>query len=137
MGAWDTGPFDNDGAADWCGELQDADPADRARLIRAALASAVDEGDYLDVDVAQEAVAAAAVVASQRVGGRPLDSAYAPDFLRAGASIDLSDDVIPLAVRALDRIVGENSEWRDLWQEGIHGSAAFSVVATLRTALAD
>jgi hypothetical protein len=29
MGTWDTGPFDDDVAADWAGDLDDADTATR------------------------------------------------------------------------------------------------------------
>lgn len=37
MGTWDFGPFDNDSAADWCGDLDEAAPGDRVGMIRAAL----------------------------------------------------------------------------------------------------
>ena len=76
MGTWDVGPFDDDHAADWCGVLHDAAPADRILLIRAALRAVTDSGDddYLDGGVAVEAVAAAAVVASQLPGGETVTS---------------------------------------------------------------
>ena len=32
MGTWDVGPFDNDTAADWCGDLHDAAPAPQPAL---------------------------------------------------------------------------------------------------------
>ncbi len=137
MGTWDVGPFDNDGAADFCGTVQDADPSSRPQLIRAALAAAADEDDYLDVDIAQEAIAAAALVASQRPGGPPVTSAYAPDFLRDGGRLELTDDLAPLAVRALQRILGEESEWRELWEETDEATSAMTQLAGLRTALTD
>jgi hypothetical protein len=46
-----------------------------------------------------------------------ITSAYAPDFLIAGGSVELEGDMAALAVRAPDRILGENSEWRALWGE--------------------
>ena len=118
MGTWDVGPFDNDTAANWCGGLHDADPAQRVELIRAALAAVADHGDDdLDSDVVVEAIAAAAIVASQLPGGTPITSPYAPDFLLAGGAVDVPDDVPSLALRALDRITADNSEWRQLWEE--------------------
>jgi hypothetical protein len=114
MGTWDVGPFDNDTAADWCGDLHDATPTLRPAMVRGAFTAVVDKGDdYLDSDLAVEAIAAAAIVASQLPGGAAITSSYAPDFLLEGDSIEASDDVPALAVRALDRIVGDDSEWRE------------------------
>jgi hypothetical protein len=118
VGTWDVGPFDNDTAADWCGAVHDADPARRVELIHTALATVADHGDaYLDSDLAVEAIAAAAIVASQLPGGTPLTSPYAPKFLLAGGTVDLPTDLASLALRALDRINADNSEWRQLWEE--------------------
>ncbi len=137
MGTWDCGPFDNDTAADWCGDLDDANPGDRPTLIRAALARATDEDDYLDSDFACQAIAAAAILAAQLPGGQPIGSAYAPEFLREGGSLDVPEDLAALAVRAIDRIMADGSEWRDLWQDaaGRDANAAFDTVHGLRTVL--
>lgn len=50
MGTWDSGPFDNDTAADWCGDLDDADVAQRPALVREALTRSAGEDGYLDGD---------------------------------------------------------------------------------------
>lgn len=136
MGTWGTGPYDNDAAADFCGFLHDAPPARRPEMIRAALHVAARTGGYLDANLAEKAVAAAAIVVAQRTGTPP-DSAYAPDFLVAGEPLDLPEEVRPLAVAALDRVVGAGSEWRELWEEASDPGVALRVVAGLRTALAD
>ncbi|MEG3636345.1 DUF4259 domain-containing protein [Micromonospora palythoicola] len=136
MGTWDSGPFDNDTAADWCGELADAHAAQRPVLVRAALNRAAVEQDYLDADVACEAIAAAAIVAAHLPGGPPVTSPYAPDVLRDGDRLDLPDEVSALAATALDRIMAADSEWRDLWQEASgDDNPAFVVVRELRRAL--
>ncbi|MGW7070875.1 DUF4259 domain-containing protein [Streptomyces sp. NPDC054855] len=120
MGTWDVGPFDNDTAADFCGDLDDARAEDRAGLVRAALTgatSATDAADaghdgYLDADVAETAVAAAALVAAQCPGGEPADSVYGPE--------QPIPDLLSLrgpALRALDRVLSEDSELLELWQE--------------------
>lgn len=135
MGTWDSGPFDNDSAADWCGALDDADPADRLGMIRQTLAAVADHTGYLDDRMGVRAVAAAAVIVSQRPGAEPLTSPYAPDFLLEGGALVVPEDVAALAVRALDRVVGEDSEWRELWEDTGDVGDALAVVGDLRTAL--
>ena len=116
MGTWGLGPFDNDTAADWAGDLDDAAPAQRPTLIREALTAAVDAVDYLDGDDAAVAVAAAAVVAATQPGGPGLDDTYGPDADTL-ASLSLGPDLRVLANRALLRALDEESEWRELWEE--------------------
>jgi Domain of unknown function (DUF4259) len=135
MGAWDIGPFDNDGAADWAGELDDAEPEQRPALVRAALAEAADEVDYLRVEVAEVAVAAAAVLAATRPGGPVFESGFAPKLLFVDEPLDLSDDLVPLALRALDRVVADESEWRELWEESGELDGALNALAPVREAL--
>jgi hypothetical protein len=137
MGTWDVGPFDNDAAADWCGALNDTNPDQRVALVRAALATVANHGDdYLDSDLAVEAIAAAAIVASQLPGGAPVTSPYAPNFLLAGGSIEVPDDLPGLALRALDRINADDSEWRQLWEEDPDSYAqAVAALLPVRTAL--
>lgn len=135
MGAWGEGPFENDTAADWCGELDDAAPEARIPMIRAALEAAADAGEYLDVEVASPAVAAAAVVASMRPGAPPVDSVYAPGFLADGVVLALPPDLPSLALRALDRITADDSEWRELWEDAGSYNAAAATLEPLRAAL--
>ncbi|MCU7725696.1 DUF4259 domain-containing protein [Actinoplanes sp. KI2] len=136
MGTWDIGPFDNDSAADWCGDLEDATPALRPAMVRSAFTAVLDNGDdYLDSDLAVDAIAAAAIVASQLPGGAAITSPYAPEFLLDGGSIDVAGDVPALAVRALDRIVGDDSEWHELWAETEEEAPALAVVHQLRASI--
>lgn len=141
MGAWAAGPFDNDDAAAWAGELDDAEPAERPEMIRAALVEAADEDDYLKVSVAEVAIAAAAVLAATQPGGPEFDSSFAPGFLLTGEPAVLSgppavlDELVPLALRALDRVVADESEWHDLWQDSGDLDAAITALAPVREAL--
>ncbi|MGI5147027.1 DUF4259 domain-containing protein [Plantactinospora sp. CA-294935] len=133
MGTWDDGPFDNDSAADWCGDLHDADPSERPAIVRAALTTAALNTGYLDDCDAVSAIAAAAIVASQMPGGEPITSPYAPDFLLAGEALDLDHDLPQLAVEALDRVLSDNSEWRAPWAEA--GVSEFPQINKLRAVL--
>jgi uncharacterized protein DUF4259 len=137
MGTWDVGPFDNDTAADWCGDLDDAAAEQRPALIRDALSRVAEHGDeYLDSEDAVQAIAAAAIVASQLPGGSAIKTSYAPDFLVAGGTVEVAGDVPGIAVRALDRIVGEDSEWRELWAEAEESyPQALASVQTIRDSL--
>lgn len=135
MGTWDVGPFENDTAADWSATFDEADEATRVEMLAETLTAAADETEYLDSDFALEAIAAAAVVASQR-GGPPIVSTYAPDFLTEGGRIDIPAKIPALALRALDRIVADDSEWRDLWDEADRLDEATAVLDPIRAALA-
>jgi uncharacterized protein DUF4259 len=130
MGTWGSEPFDNDGAADWGNDLDDARPEDRAALVRSALT--LDDG-YLEVDEGQIAVAAAAVVAAVRCGTVP-DSPYWPDFLTASEGLDLPD-LRDLALTALDRIVGPESELHELWTEDGPSEEWDAQITALRASL--
>jgi hypothetical protein len=118
VGAWDAGPFDNDSAADFVGDLDDAAENDRVAMIRVALATAMETDGYLDLDDGAPAVAAAALVACHLPGGEPfLPGNYGPE-----APIpDLPPSFVPLAISAIDRVLGDNSELAALWAEGTQG----------------
>lgn len=135
MGTWGTGPFDNDTAADWCGDLDEAAPAERVEMIREALERVAGEEDYLDGVEAEVAIAAAAVLAAQLTGDAVASSPYAPTFLTDGERLDLPADLADLAVQALDRVMADDSEWRELWAETDDAPAAFARVSELREVL--
>ncbi|MFG2119649.1 DUF4259 domain-containing protein [Streptomyces sp. NPDC048710] len=116
MGTWDTGPFDNDTAADWCNGLDDAAVDERAGMVRDALVRAVDTDDHLEAPEAEEAVAAAALVAAQLPGGDVPSPHYGPEEPLP----DLAA-LRPLALQALDRVVTEPSELLDLWEDSEGG----------------
>ncbi|MFC8095227.1 DUF4259 domain-containing protein [Streptomyces sp. NPDC057301] len=71
MGTWGVHPFDNDTAADFANDLDDAAMAERQSLVRRALLRAAGDRDYLEAPEAEEAVAAAALVAAQCSSGEP------------------------------------------------------------------
>jgi len=136
VGAWDVGPFDNDSAADWCGDLEDTPAEHRTDLVRNTLLFAINCNEYLDVDDGSAAIAAAAIVAAHLPGQPQITSPYAPDFLTAGGSIEITEDMVSLAIRALDRVSGDDSEWAALWQDANTGSSAFSAIRDVRSILA-
>ncbi|WP_432123874.1 DUF4259 domain-containing protein [Streptomyces sp. C10-9-1] len=110
MGTWDTGPFDNDTAADFANALDDAEPEAREALIRGVLIRTIDATGH--VTEAGEAVAAA-LIAAQCPGGEPVDMTYGPETPMPVFPSDLR----ALADEALARIVrdedGPASHWVD------------------------
>jgi Domain of unknown function (DUF4259) len=118
VGAWDAGPFDNDDAADFAQGLDNADPNMRLILLRQALTAALDAEDTDDLEEAQpHAVAAAAVLAANRLAEAPPDSAYAPKFLATEEPFEVPDDLVELAVLAVDRVAASDTEWAELFGE--------------------
>ncbi|MFF0392175.1 DUF4259 domain-containing protein [Kitasatospora sp. NPDC004615] len=132
MGAWDIGLFDNDTAADFAGDLDEAAPEQREALIRAVLGGGVGEFDDLDADDGCQIVAAAALVAAQCPGGTPISTAYGPD-----QPLPLfGPDVRRLALNALAGVLSEESELAELWDESDEGPAWRHELEQLRTVLA-
>ncbi|GAA1994122.1 DUF4259 domain-containing protein [Catenulispora subtropica] len=107
MGTWDAGPYDNDSAADFANDLDDAPEHQRVAMVRAALTAAVENDGYLDLDEGAPAVAAAALVAYRLPGGEH----FAPNGYGPEAPVpDLPPDLVPLAISAVERVLGEDSE---------------------------
>ncbi|GAA3540089.1 DUF4259 domain-containing protein [Streptomyces osmaniensis] len=117
MGTWDIGPFENDTAADFANDLDDAAEGERGTLIRRVLMHTAGNRDYLEAPDAEEAVAAAALIAAQCPGGEPVSPHYGPDEPVPSLPTDLSR----LAVEALDRVLADESELSELWGEAEDG----------------
>lgn len=111
MGAWGEKPFENDSALDWLGDLGEV--AD----LRNKLSSVADAVDYLDVDDGSAAIAAAEIVAAAGDGELGRLATDASAWLgQHGKEIVDSDRA--LAVRAVERVLGSDSELAALWDEG-------------------
>ncbi|PJE96993.1 hypothetical protein CUT44_11260 [Streptomyces carminius] len=132
MGAWDVGPFENDMAADFAHTLDETAPDKRESLVRSTLGRAVQARDYLESSEGEKAVAAAALVAAQCPGGEAISTGYGPKQ----ALPAFAGDLRPLAVEALDRVVAEDSELAELWDEA-HSSPKWQQgIGRLRAVLA-
>jgi hypothetical protein len=109
------GPFDNDSAADWVGDLEAAIPNTFVSTFRPVTAIELDL--YLEEPEASEAIAAAEVVAAMR--GYPGDSVRDSPEVLAWAEQHVawaSTDLVNEAVSAVERVQAA-SELRDLWAE--------------------
>jgi hypothetical protein len=116
MGAWDATIFGNDDACDWAYGLEGV--ADFS-LIEQTLQTVLNVGtEYLDVPEAEEALAAAEVVAGL-LGRWGVRNVYTETAEAWGKRIQLtpSPDLIQRAVQVVDRIMTAPSELLELWQE--------------------
>jgi hypothetical protein len=132
MGAWGTGPFDNDDAADFAVSLDHLEPEQRGGAIRDVLIKVVEESHYVERDAGGAAVAAAALVAAQQSRDVTIDCIHGPK-----KSIpQLADDLRPVAVLALGRVLADCSELYELWLDTPNGDAWLLMVAHLTDVLA-
>ncbi|MFF1378734.1 DUF4259 domain-containing protein [Streptomyces sp. NPDC058308] len=131
MGTWDIGPFDNDTAADFGGDLDEAALEEREALIRGALKRAAGPADFLDTSDGERAVAAAALIAAQCPDGELTCSNYGP----SEPLPELPTDLRALAVEALDQAAFERSELAELWDDAANGSQWRHDITRLRDIL--
>jgi len=112
MGAWGPKAFENDAALDWVADLAEAE--DFAAVTGALDAVLADKEDYIQVDVCEEGLAAAEIVAA--AAGAPIGDLPegAGTWIKARAKPDAA-----LVTKAIDAIgaVREKSELRELWEE--------------------
>jgi hypothetical protein len=116
MGAWSHEPFGNDTANDWAYGLEDVQDLS---LIEAAFdAVNNNEGEYLDASVAEEAVAAAETLAHLLGRGAQMDS-YTEKVQRWAKSVSARPNpaLKNKARQALQRVLADGSELRELWEE--------------------
>jgi hypothetical protein len=125
MGAWGVLAFDNDSANDWAYGLEDVDDLS---LVESAFEEAEATGGFLDSDLAANALAACEVVA--RLGGRPgYTNAYTEkvDQWVAQHKLVPSPQLLVRASAVIDLVLGEDSELRELWEDGDGGDWRKSV----------
>jgi hypothetical protein len=112
VGAWGAGPFSNDDALDWIADFEESGVP--------AIVQAFDptEAQYLEAPEGSRIIAAAEVVAA--AFGHP--SSEFPETLRAPV-MSTRDAIVRLgeirenALRAVDRVLGDASELKELWQD--------------------
>jgi hypothetical protein len=129
VGSWGYLAFDNDTTNDWAIYLERVDDLS---LLIATFDELENVGDdYLDMDIAYDALVACEVIA--RLSGNPgYQNAYTEkvDLWVANHPIEPSLELVQKAVAAIDRILGENSE---LCQECDGNEAWIGAMQDLRT----
>jgi Domain of unknown function (DUF4259) len=117
--AWGPASFENDPANEWFLRVEEA--VEPGAVIASALDAALGDADYLGLDAACEAIAAAELSAS--CAGHPSDRL--PDHVRRwvdGHPHEPHDSEVEQAILAVERVRAE-SELRELWEEDVDGRA--------------
>ena len=133
MGCWAIGSFGNDSAADW---LIDLAKTSDLSLVRETIARALVAEEDLDSPDATDALAAIEVVVAAL--GRPTTEAQnEPELLEWIARVKPSPDakLVSDAQQAIDRILGPESELRELWEDTDDFSDWQAEVTDLRSRL--
>lgn len=132
MGFWDVGPFDNDDAADFAGELDDAPAHARIDMIGAILERVADPADHDSrLSGAPRAVAAAALIAAQYPSGAPIDANYGPSTPMPQFPAYLRD----LAITALDCVIAKPTWLAEGWDDSPRGPEWRRTISDLRAIL--
>lgn len=134
MGAWASGPFDNDDAQDALQDVLELTADEATAALNTMMSAVVDQDGYLEAPDMSAAIAAACIVAISR--GAPsadpdldewrVESAFEPDqSMVAGA--------LQVLARAADPV---DNEWYDLWDEPGRVEEALAALLPYRQALA-
>ena len=133
MGTWAVDAFGNDYAQDWAEDLRETSNLD---AVEDTLDTALDTSTgELEAPFAAEALVAIEVLARlQGKGGeRSDDSAAIDDWVDARkAKARVRADLADKAGRAIERILSEQSELRELWAESEHYAEWRASVEDLR-----
>lgn len=116
MGAWAEDAFGNDAACDWAGDFAE-NPSLGA--IEEAIQTILSTDEYLDSHEACEGLVAIEIVARLK-GNWGERSAYSEAVDKWVESVDVSPsaELLTAAENAITRILAEDSELQELWDEG-------------------
>lgn len=118
MGAWGTGPFENDAALDFLGDLADG-PADAVTDgLRTAMVDVLGDQGYVEGPEMDAAIAAACLIAARIDPSVPLGVNAKAYFDRLTFTVDdrLREPAARVFARAFD---ASDNEWHDLWADDL------------------
>ena len=130
MGAWGSGSFENDDAADWLAELATITPDDLTRIFTRA----ADDPGYLEVPDASAVVVGAEVMAALYDSPAKNVPPQIVEWTETNRQTS-TPELKALAIRALDR-VRRDSELKDLWLEVDGLNDWIAAIQELQTRLA-
>ncbi len=134
MGTWEIGPFDNDDAMDFFDEVEETPDADVPPKLRKTLVAIVERPGQVELHEGHVAVAAASLVAAGRSRVAATGNASVDAWLSAHRPAVTAEDQ-RVALAALDRVTGPDSEWMTLWSSSPVSAALEERIAALRQIL--
>ena len=134
MGTWQVGPFDNDDAMDFFDEVEETPDPEVPPKLREALVAIVERPGQIELHEGHVAVAAASLVAAGRSRAAATGNSSVDAWLsKHRPAVTAEDQRVALA--ALDRVTGPDSEWMALWATSPSGAAVEERIASLRQIL--
>ncbi len=132
MGAWSVDAYGNDDAADWAYELEEAEDLTPVEEAIQAVLSVGEE--YLEAPEATVALAAIEVLArlAGNWGERNSYTETIDKWVEQTTAVP-TPEILDNARSAIDRILGENSELRELWEDSGDYEAWVQSVQSLRS----
>jgi hypothetical protein len=130
MGTWAADSFGNDSACDWIHSFLD-EPGLPA--IKRSIGAVINADDHIDCDTAQNCVAACEVIARLQ-GQWGIRNSYSEELDKwiAANPIAVPNNLKTAADSAIERILGEDSELAELWNEGLPDLAWRRAIEDLR-----
>lgn len=135
MGTWQVGPFDNDVAMDFFDEIEQTPDEQVPARLSSVLTAVTERPGRVELDEGHLAVAAAGLVAAGRSRGAATGNPSVDEWLATHRPVTDSA-CARLALAALDRVSGPDSEWMDLWATTENHEAVQRRLEGLRTVLA-
>ena len=137
MGTWAVDAFGNDYAQDWA---EDLEQTSNLEAVESTLDTALENnGGMLEAPFGAEALVAIEVLArlQGKGGGRSEDSAAVDAWVEARKpKARVRTDLAEKAGRAIERILSEQSELRELWADSEHYADWRAAVEELRGRIA-
>lgn len=130
MGAWAEYTFGNDAACDWVGAFLKNPGLPAAN---AAIVAVLETDDFLDSDVACDCLAACEVIARWQ-GKWGIRNSYSAELDQwiVDNPTSVPDDLKAAADAAIERILGEDSELPELWDDGGRNEVWHKAIDDLR-----
>jgi hypothetical protein len=135
MGTWQIGPFDNDIAMDFFDEIEETPDEQVSAKLSSVLTAVTERPGRVELDEGHLAVAAAGLVAAGCSRSAATGNPSVDEWLAVHRPVTDSA-CVRLALAALDRVSGPDSEWMDLWATTDSQDAVRKRLDSLRTVLA-
>jgi len=114
MGTWQVGPFDNDVAMDFFDEIEETPDEQVLKKLSSVLSAVAERPGRVELHEGHLAVAAAGLVAAGRSRSAATGNASVDEWLIVHRPAT-DQDSARIALAALDKVSGPDSEWMDLW----------------------
>lgn len=135
MGTWHVGPFDNDVAMDFFDEIEETPDDQVLARLNAVLTAVAERPGRVELAEGHLAMAAAGLVAAGREPGAATGNPSVDEWLSVHRPV-VDPAALRIALAALDRVAGPDSEWMDLWSTTDSRKAVQERIAGLREELA-